>query len=60
MSEDEADTLCCASCGIAEVDEVKLKECSDCDLIKYCSDECKQDHKSQHEEDCKKRAAELR
>ena len=62
MSEDniEAESLCCASCGIAEVDEVKLKECADCDLARYCSDECKQDHKSQHEEDCKKRAAELR
>ena len=60
MSEDEADTSCCASCGIAEVDEVKLKECADCDLVKYCSDECMQDHKSQHEEACKKRAAELR
>ena len=55
----EADTLCCA-CGFAEVDEVKLKECADCDLVKYCSDECQENHKSQHEEACKKRAAELR
>jgi len=62
MSEDNYAVVlsCCASCGIAEVDEVKLKECSDCDLVKYCSDECMQDHKSQHEEACKKRAAELR
>ena len=62
MSEDTAaDTSsCCASCGMAEVDDIKLKECTDCDLVKYCSDECKQDHKSQHEEDCKKRVAELR
>ncbi|KAK1746037.1 hypothetical protein QTG54_002644 [Skeletonema marinoi] len=52
--------LCCASCGIAEVDDVKLKECADCDLVKYCSDECQIEHKSQHEEACKKRAAELR
>jgi hypothetical protein len=24
---------CCASCGIAEIDELKLMECSDCDLV---------------------------
>jgi len=52
--------LCCAACGIAEVDDVKLKECADCDLVKYCSDACQKNHKSQHEEACKKRAAELR
>jgi len=51
---------CCASCGIAEVDEVKLKECVDYDLVRYCSDECKENHKSQHKEACKKRAADLR
>eukprot|EP00985_Skeletonema_marinoi_P023089 scaffold15102_cov73-Skeletonema_marinoi.AAC.1 len=63
MSEDDAavGTLCCcASCGIAEIDGIKLKECTDCDLVRYCSDACLKDHKSQHEEDCKKRAAELR
>ena len=52
--------LCCAACGIAEVDDVKLKECADCDLVKYCSDACQKNHKSQHEEACKKRMAELR
>ena len=62
MSEDnEADTTsCCASCGIAEVDDVKLKDCDGCDLVRYCSDECQRDHKSQHEEACKKRAADMR
>ena len=50
---------CCASCGIAGVDEIKLKECDDCDLVKYCSDECQKDHRSKHEEECRKRAAEL-
>eukprot|EP00985_Skeletonema_marinoi_P032270 scaffold39086_cov169-Skeletonema_marinoi.AAC.1 len=53
-------TSCCASCGIAEVDDIKLKECSDCDLVRYCSDACQKNHKSQHEEACKTRAAELR
>jgi len=52
--------LCCASCGIAEIDELKLMECADCDLVRYCSDGCQREHKLQHEEACKKRAAELR
>ena len=58
--EIEAGTLCCASCGIAENDDVKLRECDDCGLVKYCSDECQNNHKSEHEEECNKRAAELR
>jgi hypothetical protein len=24
-------TMCCSKCGIAEVDDVKLKKCPDCD-----------------------------
>ena len=51
---------CCAACGIAEIDDIKLKDCDGCDLVKYCSDECKENHESEHEEQCKKRAAELR
>ena len=51
---------CCALCGKAEIGEVKLVPCDDCDLVRYCSDECKKDHKSEHEEECKKRASELR
>ena len=56
----EADVSCCACCGIAEIDDIKLKDCDGCDLVRYCGDECQRDHKSEHEEDCKKRAAELR
>eukprot|EP00985_Skeletonema_marinoi_P002917 scaffold1192_cov80-Skeletonema_marinoi.AAC.7 len=52
--------MCCASCGIPEDDEIKLKECDDCDLVRYCSDACQKNHSPQHEEACKKRAAELR
>jgi len=52
--------LCCASCGIAEVDDIKLKNCDDCDLVRYCSDKCQQDHRPGHEVMCRKRAAELR
>jgi len=53
--------MCCASCGIAEVDAIKLKECATCDLVLYCSEECQENHTSQHKEACKKRrAVELR
>ena len=62
MSDDNGldDKLCCVSCGIVEVDELELKKCTDCDLVKYCSDVCQKNHISQHEEACKKRAAECR
>jgi hypothetical protein len=56
----EARMMCCASCGVAAVDDIKLMDCDDCDLVKYCSDECKEDHRRQHETNCKERAAELR
>jgi TPR repeat protein len=63
-SEEEAavavEDICCACCGKAEVDDVKLKMCGGCDLVKYCSDECLKNHREQHEEECKKRKAELR
>ena len=52
--------LCCASCGIAEVDDIKLKNCDDCDLVRYCSDKCQRAHRLQHKHECKKRSAELR
>ena len=58
--ENEGGTSCCASCGIAEIDDIKLMPCDGCDLVKYCGDDCKNNHKSQHEEACKQRAAELR
>ena len=55
--ETEAADICCASCGIAEVDEIKLTKCDACDLVRFCSE---QDHQSQHEARCKERATELR
>eukprot|EP00984_Skeletonema_dohrnii_P029170 scaffold19562_cov128-Skeletonema_dohrnii-CCMP3373.AAC.2 len=60
VEAEAAADICCASCGIGGVDDVKLKKCDACDLVQYCSDNCKQDHRSQHEQSCKKRAAELR
>ena len=50
----------CASCGIAEVDDVKLKPYNGCDLVAYCSDACEKDHRPEHKEACKERSAELR
>ena len=58
--EAEAADVCCASCGIAEVDDTKLKECDGCDLVRYCSDECQREHRPEHESKCRERAAELR
>ena len=52
--------MCCAYCGIAGVDDVKLKKCIACYLVKYCSIKCQREHRSQHKKECKKRAAELR
>eukprot|EP00984_Skeletonema_dohrnii_P002530 scaffold876_cov92-Skeletonema_dohrnii-CCMP3373.AAC.5 len=53
-------TMTCASCGIAEADDIKLKECTHCDLVRYCSDKCQENYTSQHKEACMKRAVELR
>ena len=50
----------CASCGIAQVDEIKLNTCTACQLVRYCSVECQKKHKPQHKRACKKRMAELR
>ena len=54
----EAD-VCCANCGAAGVDDIKLEECDGCDLVKYCRDKCQEDHREKHEEECNKRAKEL-
>ena len=58
-SEEQDNMWLCAACGIAEVDDIKLKECAACDLVRYCSDKCQKDHQPQHKIACKKRVAEL-
>ncbi len=58
VAQAEAD-VCCANCGIAEVDDIKLEECDGCDLVKYCSNKCREEHREQHEDECKKRKEEL-
>ena len=49
----------CANCGIAALDNVKLKKCA-CKPVQYCSVECQINHRSQHKKACKKRLAEMR
>ncbi len=59
-NNDSDEMMVCACCGITEIDDIKLKDCDDCDLVRYCSDECREEHKPQHEHVCSKRAAGLR
>ncbi len=58
-NENEAADEVCASCGRPAVDDVKLKKCT-CNLVKYCTVDCQDNHREQHEEECKKRMAEIR
>jgi len=62
MNADEENDkmMFCASCGIPEVDDVKLKDCSACKLVRYCGVQCQKEHRPQHKRACKQRAAELR
>jgi hypothetical protein len=50
----------CDNCGIAAIDNVTLKKCGGCKLVKYCSVECQKIHRPQHKKACKQRAAEIR
>ncbi len=50
----------CANCGIAAIDNVALKKCGGCELVKYCGIECQKNHRPQHKKACKKRMAEIR
>ena len=56
---EDAKILLCASCGIAGGDDIILKRCNGCYLVRYCSIKCQKDHRKQHKRTCKKRAAEL-
>ena len=58
--ESDAGKMRCASCGIAGGDDIKLKNCNACFLVKYCGVNCQREHWSQHKKECKNRAAELK
>ncbi len=61
IKDEAAETMmCCASCGKSAGDDVKLRKCTACNLVKYCSVECQKNHRKQHKKACKKRAAEIR
>ena len=57
--ESMSTTNICANCGKGEENSKKLKTCTACKLVKYCSRECQAAHRPQHKKECKKRAAEL-
>ena len=60
MSAADIDVLLsCANCGKGEEDSNKLKKCSACLSVKYCSAACQKAHRPQHKKACKKKAAEL-
>ena len=58
----EAGTTCsrCASCGVAESDNIKLRKCTACYLVKYCGIQCQKEHRPKHKKECKQRVAKLR
>eukprot|EP00985_Skeletonema_marinoi_P020768 scaffold12428_cov81-Skeletonema_marinoi.AAC.3 len=59
--EDESDNMmCCAACGVAENENIRLKKCNACKSVRYCSVQCQKDHMPQHKRACKKLVAELR
>ena len=49
----------CANCGKGEENNISLRACMACKLVKYCSRDCQKAHRSQHKKECRKRAAEL-
>jgi hypothetical protein len=57
--EEQAEEVC-AFCGKAAVDNLKLKKCGGCELVKYCGVDCQKNHWSKHKKACKKRMAEIR
>lgn len=59
MTDEASSTSSCASCGVAESDDIKLKNCAGCYLVSYCSVKCQKEHRSKHKQACKARAAEL-
>ena len=49
----------CANCGVAKTDGIKLTPCHICDLVSYCSEECKNNHQEAHDAECKVRNLEM-
>ena len=56
---DDDTMMICASCGTAGGEDIKLKKCTACHLVRYCGVKCQKEHRPKHKKECKKRAAEL-
>ena len=59
-AEEDGVVMLCASCGTAGSDDIKLKKCTACYLVRYCSVKCQRDHRPKHKKACRRRAAELK
>jgi len=59
--QEDVDKEVCANCGKAQVDGTKkvFKKCA-CNLVKYCNDNCQENHRPHHEETCKQQLSKLR
>ena len=53
MSLSYIDMAICSNCGNTESDDLRLKTCTGCVGIKYCSRECQIAHRPQHKQDCR-------
>ena len=60
VKEEDEEVMLCASCGTAGGNDIKLRNCTACYLVRYCGVKCQKDHRSKHKKECRKRAAELR
>ena len=60
LSSEESSANVCANCGKEGGDGFKLKNCTACFLVKYCSVACQKSHRKQHKKECRKRATELK
>jgi len=58
-NDEDKEVSVCANCGKGEEESEKLKACTACKMVKYCSRECQIAHRSQHKKECRKRAAVL-
>ena len=58
-SADTTDIAACANCNKSESDDINLKRCTACKMVKYCSRDCQIAHRPKHKKECNRRAAEL-
>ncbi|KAL7553304.1 hypothetical protein ACHAWF_016577, partial [Thalassiosira exigua] len=63
LSIPDAPSDICANCGKGngkgEEENVNLKACTACKMVKYCNRDCQIAHRPQHKKACKKRVTEL-